>query len=147
MTNKKAMQYYWLAIALAVLANVVYHIVQKKTPQGANPALTLAVTYLTAAAVCFAAFLLLPGRASFAVEFRRLNWTAAVLGLAIIGLELGFLLAYRQGGNVNTSVLVANIAVSLLLVPIGTLLFGEQLKPVNVAGILLCVAGLICITR
>lgn len=142
--GKRSMALYWSSIALAVLANVAYHIVQKKTPALANPALTLAVTYLVAAAVCFAAFLVLPGREGVLAGFRRLNWTSAALGIAIIGLELGFLLAYRAGGNVNTSAMVANIAVSVLLVPVGFLLFGEKLTPVNAVGILLCIAGLVC---
>jgi drug/metabolite transporter (DMT)-like permease len=138
------MALYWSAIALAVLANVAYHVIQKKTPEAANPALTLSATYFVAAVVCFAAFLVLPGRGSIGLEFARLNWTSAALGIAIIGLELGFLLAYRAGGNVNTAALVANIAVSVILIPVGLLLFGEKLKPVNIVGIVLCVAGLVC---
>jgi drug/metabolite transporter (DMT)-like permease len=145
--GKRSMVLYWSAIALAVLANVFYHVIQKKTPGAANPALTLAVTYLVAAAVCFAVFLVLPGRAGLLAELKRLNWTAAALGIAIIGLELGFLLAYRTGGNVNTSALIANIAVSVILVPVGLLLFGEKLKPVNIVGMVLCIAGLLCMTN
>lgn len=142
--RNKTMAFYWFAIALAVMANVAYHIIQKKTPLAANPALALSVTYFTAAVLCFAAFLVLPGRQGIGAEIGKLNWTSVALGVAIIGLELGFLLAYRAGGNVNTAALVANIAVSVLLVPAGFLLFGEKLKPIHIAGMLLCVAGLVC---
>jgi multidrug transporter EmrE-like cation transporter len=148
MTDRnKSMYLYWFSIALAVLANVVYHIAQKKTPLAANPALTLTVTYMTAAVVCFVAFLVLLGRDGLAVEFRRLNWTAAVLGIAIIGLEMGFLLAYRAGWNVSTAALVANATVAVILIPIGILLFKESIKPVNIAGIALCLAGLLCLAK
>jgi drug/metabolite transporter (DMT)-like permease len=147
MAGKKQMYLYWLSIALAVLANVFYHIIQKKTPLGANPALTLSMTYLAAAVICFVAFLVLPGREGLAVEFKRLNWTAAALGIAIIGLELGFLLAYRAGWNVSTAAMVANVAVAVLLVPVGLLLFKEELKPVNWIGVVLCIAGLLCMAK
>jgi EamA domain-containing membrane protein RarD len=140
------MYLYWFSIALAVLANVLYHITQKKTPLDANPALTLSATYLTAAAVCFIAFLVIPGRAGFIVEFKRLNWTAPLLGLAIIGLELGFLLAYRSGWNVSAAGLVANAAMAVLLIPVGILLFKENIKPTNIIGIVLCLAGLVCMS-
>lgn len=146
MAGKKTMYLYWFSLALAVFANVIYHVVQKNTPSGVNPALTLAATYMTAALLCFAAYLLFPGKEGVLAGFRHLNWTAAVLGLAIIGLELGFLLAYRSGWNVSSAALVANIAVSVLLIPVGLLFFGEGLKPVNVVGVVLCVAGLVCVT-
>jgi drug/metabolite transporter (DMT)-like permease len=141
------MYLYWFSIALAVLANVFYHIVQKKTPLGANPALTLSMTYLVAAVVCFVAFLVLPGREGILVEFKRLNWTAAALGIAIIGLEVGFLLAYRAGWNVSTAAMVANVAVGLIMVPVGLLFFKENIKPVNIVGIVLCIVGFVCMTR
>ena len=138
---------YWFSVALAVLANVFYHIIQKQTPMNVNPALTLAVTYFTAAAVCFVAFLLYPGRAGLVESFKGLNWTAFALGIAIIGLELGFLLAYRAGWNVNSAALLVNISVSVLLVPVGMLLFREGFKPINALGMLLCLAGLFLMSK
>lgn len=146
MAVKKTMILYWFSIALAVVSNVAYHIVQKNTPAQVNPALTLAATYLVAAALCFAGYALFPGKEGFLAGFKHINWTAAALGVAIIGLELGFLLAYRAGWNVSTAGLVANIAVSILLIPVGLLFFREGLKPINIVGIILCVAGLVCVT-
>ena len=145
MADKRHMTY-WFSIALVVIANVAYHIVQKNTPATVNPALTLAATYFTAAVCCFGAYLLFPGGQGFLAGFRQLNWTALLLGVTIIGLEVGFLLAYRAGWQVSTAALVANIAVSVLLIPVGLLLFREALKPVHIAGVVLCVAGLVCVS-
>ena len=147
MKANKSMYLYWFSIALAVLANLFYHAIQKQTPALASPALTLTMTYLTAGVVCFIAYLLFPGREGFFGGFRHLNWTAAALGVAIIGLELGFLLAYRTGWNVNSAALLVNTAVSVLLVPVGLMLFKEGIKPINIVGIALCIAGLVCMTR
>lgn len=137
---------YWSSIVLVVLSNVAYHIVQKNTPGNVSPALTLAATYMTAAVLCFGAYLIFPGKDGVLAGFRHLNWTALALGVAIIGLELGFLLAYRAGWNISTAALVANIAVSVLLIPVGLLFFQEALKPVHVVGMVLCVAGLVCVS-
>ena len=145
MADRKNMMY-WFSIVLVVLSNVAYHIVQKNTPETVSPSLTLAATYFTAAVLCFGAYLLFPGKQGFLAGFHHLNWTALALGVAIIGLELGFLLAYRSGWQVSTAALVANIAVAILLLPIGLIFFREALKPVHMAGIVLCVAGLVCVS-
>jgi multidrug transporter EmrE-like cation transporter len=68
-----------------------------------------------------------------------------VLGIAIIGLELGFLLAYRAGWNISLAGLVSNVIVGLVLLPVGLLLFQEKLTPLNLAGVVVCIAGLVMI--
>lgn len=45
---------FWLAIALTIVSNIFYHIFQNLTPQEANPALALAVSYLVSAILCLA---------------------------------------------------------------------------------------------
>ncbi len=147
MKERSAVGIYWFSLALAVVANVFYHVFQKQTPAGAPPMLALTVTYLTAGVACLAVYALFPGPAGFTAGFRALNWTSAVLGVTIIFLELGFLLAYRYGGNVNTAALLVNTAVAVLLVPVGIALFREGFKPIHAAGMALCLVGLFLMTR
>lgn len=71
------------------------------------------------------------------------NWTSIALGLAIVGLETGFLLAYRAGGNISYSGIFSNVAAMLILLPIGLIFFKEVLTIKNVLGIILCLAGLV----
>lgn len=136
---------YYSAIALTIVSNVIYHIVQRVTPEKIPPLLTLGVTYATSTVLCFLLmpFFSLPGGWSGALK--KINWTSFALGFAILGLELGFLLAYRIGWTVSTSALVSNVVVAILLLPIGALLFKEQLKPVNAIGILVCLIGLVMV--
>ncbi len=70
------MQLVWLGVAIA--ATVGYHVVLKLTPAGANPYLSLAVTY-TMATVAFAcAYVAMPGRPRrFACRDRDLEERAA----------------------------------------------------------------------
>ncbi len=51
MKRSKSMYFYYLAVGLAVISNLFYHLSQKLTPTSANPALAVAVTYLVAMAV------------------------------------------------------------------------------------------------
>ncbi len=132
----------YLALGLTILSNVVYHLVQKLTPAAANPMLTLAVSYLVAAATCVALLPLFPLRVGVGVALRQLNWASVGLGVAIVGLELGFLLAYRAGWPVSLGPIVTSVAVTLLLLPVGLLVFKDKLTPLNIVGILVCIVGL-----
>jgi len=74
--------------------------------------------------------------------FGELNWTAVVLGLVVVFLDLGFLMLYRGGFDVSLGQLVTQSAGALLLLVVGVAFFAEKLSLVNIGGILLCVAGL-----
>lgn len=138
---------YYLPIALAIAASVIYHICQKSMPQHINPMAALLVTFITAAILC-GVFLLfeLKGQ-SIAAEMGKINWAPIVLGFAIFGLELGFFLAYRVGWNISLGALVANIAVSVLLIPVGIAVYKETITNTTALGIILCIAGLILVNR
>lgn len=133
---------YYIAIALTILSNVFYHIFQKATPSNANPFLSLMITYLTAAAVCLMILPFYPGEASLLEAFKKISWVSVALGVAIVGLEFGFLLAYRVGWNISLAGVFSNIAVGLLIIPIGILFYHEKISGVNIAGIALCLGGL-----
>ncbi|MGR6835969.1 EamA family transporter [Syntrophomonas erecta] len=141
------MVYYYLPIVLTIVANVFYHIFQKSIPEAANPMLSLIITYLTATLLSVLILLFGFKDTSIIAEIRKVNWASYALGVAIIGLELGFLLAYRAGWNVSLGALISNIAVSVLLIPIGIALFKETLTMQSFLGIVLCVSGLILINK
>lgn len=139
------MIYYYLPIVLTVIANVFYHIFQKSIPDNASPILSLIITYLTATLVS-ALFLFCELKdTSLLAELKKINWASLALGVSIIGLELGFLLAYRVGWNISIGALIANITVSLLLIPIGIAFYHETLTMQSIVGIALCIGGLLLI--
>jgi drug/metabolite transporter (DMT)-like permease len=139
------MQLAWLS--LAIVATVAYHVVLKLTPTGANPLLSLMLTY-GAVTVLFAGVLVFaPGEFAWREEMRQLNWTAIALALAIIGLDLGFILLYRTGFEVSLGALVTQTAAAMLLVGIGVLVFREKLDLSHGVGIVLCLAGLWLVNR
>jgi multidrug transporter EmrE-like cation transporter len=77
--------------------------------------------------------------------FKQIHWASIALGFSIIGLEAGFLLAYRAGWKISLAAGIANAIVAALLVVIGLVFYREQLTLQNIIGIALCLAGLLLI--
>lgn len=105
---------------------------------------SLLVTYAVALLMTCAALPFFPSEpaASWPAQLRAVNWASYALGLAIVGLELGFLLAYRAGWKVGVAALYSNAAVTLLLVPAGILAFQERLDARKALGLALAGGGL-----
>jgi uncharacterized membrane protein len=134
---------FYFSIGLAIFATLLYHLSQKMTPGGANPLVAITVTYLVSIGLCLLILLFTPPKAGLLVELRRLNAATLALAFALVGLEIGFLLAYRAGWNLSLAALFVNAAGTLLLVPIGLIFFKEKLSPVNLLGIVICIIGLV----
>ena len=138
---------YVFSIVLIVASNIMYHILQKSTPQKANPFSALLVTYLTASVISAVVLLFNRNGQSFFQSFKNLSWTSAALGIAIVGLEFGYLMAYRAGWNISIGSLVANIFLALLLILVGVIIYKESFQFTKIAGALFCIVGLILINK
>ena len=134
-------------VALVVLANTLYNICAKSTPESANAFLTLAVTYLIAAVICIAVFLAGSHGKPVLAELGKLNWTALALAAAIVALEVGYIFIYRAGWKINTASLVANISLACVLVGVGALLYKEGVTVRQLAGIGVCLVGLVLLGK
>jgi len=139
------MYLFYFAILLTILSNIFYHLCQKSISNDINPILSLMVTYITAIIVCLIILPLYNKEINFSHSIKELNWANFTLGIAIVGLELGFLLAYRAGWNISIAALVSNVAVAIFLIPIGICFFKEGLTIVNILGIIFSIVGLILI--
>jgi uncharacterized membrane protein len=136
---------YLNALFLTVAANVFYHIFQKLTPVNIHPMVALISTYLTAAVVCTLLIPLFPETDGVWASVKRVNWTSFALGLSLVGLEAGFLLAYRAGWNISLAAAVSNVALAVLLIPVGLVFFQEKISTANWAGLVFCIIGLFLI--
>ena len=132
-------------ILIIVLSNVLYNICTKSTPGEVNAFATLSVTYLIAAAVSFPTFFITSKGKNIIAEFSKTNWTTFVLGVVIIGLELGYILAYRNGWAMKSASVTANITLAVALVFVAMIFYKEKITAKQIAGIILCGGGLVLI--
>ena len=139
----KTMSLFYFSISLAIVSSALYHFVAKSTPADVNFPASLLVTYGLAFLVTTVGFLFFPARNGIVSELRQLNWASLGLGIAIVGIEFGFLLTYRSGWNLGLAAVLVNVVASLILVPVAILVFKDKLNWVNVAGILVSLAGLV----
>lgn len=135
-----------LPLAMVVLSNTFYHFISKKTPSNSNALLSLAVTYSVAAIFTFVMFIIGNHGSTITAELKKLNWTSFALGVVIVGLELGWLLAYRAGGDVSKAPLIANCTLAIVLVFVGLVFFKETISAKEIIGMLICMAGMIIVT-
>ncbi|BDF71492.1 membrane protein [Oscillospiraceae bacterium] len=140
------MNYIW-PIALVVLANTVYQVCAKSVPDTMNPLASLTITYAVGAVFSLALYLLLNRGGNLLREYSRVNWAPFVLGLAIVGLEVGFIYAYKAGWTVSTASIVQSAFLAVALIAVGYLLYREAITWNKVVGIVICLIGLVFINK
>lgn len=140
---KKSMFLFYFSISLAVFSSALYHFTAKSTPANVNFTTSLLVTYAVAFVIVLFTFLFFPLKNGIGEELRQLNWASVGLGLAVAGIEFGFLLVYRSGWNLGIAAVLTNVVASLILLPVAVFVFKDKISWVNVAGIFVCLAGLI----
>lgn len=136
--------YIW-PVALVVISNTLYQVCAKSVPEGMNPLASLTVTYLIGAVVSCALYYVLNRDANLVRELRLTNWAPVVLGVVIVGLEVGFIYAFRAGWQVGTTQIITSAVVAVLLIFVGYLLYHEAITWNKIAGIIICLAGLVLI--
>ena len=136
--------YVW-PIALVVLSNVVYQICAKSVPEGMNPFASLTVTYVIGAIASAILYHVLGSEGNLLKEYGRLNWAPVILGVVIVGLEAGWIYAYKAGWQVSTGFIVHSAFLAVVLLFVGYLFYHEALTWNKLAGVVICLVGLVLI--
>jgi len=139
------MQMIWLGVAIA--GTVSYHLVLKLTPAAANPFLSLAITFAVGSTAYASIYAVTSGTPPLREALGQLNWTTPALAFVVVLLDLSFMMLYRSGFEVSLGQLITQSAAALLLLLLGVAFFADKLTLANIAGILLCVAGLWLINK
>ena len=129
-------------MALVIVSNVAYQVCAKSVPDGMNAFASLTVTYLVGAAVSLILFFVLEKDADLFREYRKMNWAPIVLGLVIVGLEVGWIFAYKAGWPVSTGFIVQSAFLAAALLMVGYFLYHEALTWNKLVGVLICLVGL-----
>lgn len=137
---------FFFPIALAVIANVFYHVASKSIPAEQNAFMGLVVNYATALIASAILFFITPHE-KILVEASKTNWACLLMGLSITGVEVGFIMIYRAGGELSTASLIVNILIAMAMLFVGGIFYREQITLQKIFGVMLCIAGVILLSR
>ena len=136
--------YIW-PIALVLFSNTLYQICAKGVPSDVSPFASLTVTYAVGALVCLAIHLISHPGESLIRQLGLMNWAPYVLGIVIVGLEGGWIYAYKAGWQVSTANIAQSAILAVILIAVGALLYKEPVTRSKVLGIAICLMGLVFI--
>lgn len=135
------MSYIW-PVALIVASNVLYQVCAKGVPEGMDPFAALSVTYGVGAAVSLVFYFLMNRDGALLREYGQINWAPVVLGLVIVGLEVGYIFAYKAGWPVSAVATVQSAFLAIALLAVGALVYHEPVTRDKVLGVVICLVGL-----
>ena len=150
LANKEvAMFAYLWPIILVMAANVLYQIGAKEIPSEMDAFATLTITYAIATLTTLVMFLVSSGSglSGLLVEYAKINWAVIMFGVSAVGLEVGFVFAYKNGWEVSLAYVVQSAVLSAMLLIVGYILYSEPITWNKVAGIAICVVGLVMLNR
>lgn len=138
------LSYIW-PLVLIVASNIVYQICTKSVPDTMHPLASLTVTYGVGAVLSAVLYYVLCKNGNLLREYQQLNWAPFALGLVIIGLEVGYIYAYKAGWPVSTTATVQSAFLAVALVIVGLLLYKEHITWSKAVGVIICLVGLVFI--
>ena len=131
---------YLAPLFLVICANSFYHLISKSTPETLNPFWGLTATY--SVALIFSATLFLFTKSdSISFEVSRIKWSNFLMGIAVLGVESGWIWMYRNGWEISRASVIANICVAIILLIIGVTVFKEEITVKRIAGFVICILG------
>ena len=134
-------------IGLIVLSNVIYNISSKETPSAIDPFASLTVTYLVGAVLSLVLYFVVNRGGGLMEEYKNINWSSLILGVAVVGLEAGSIYMYKAGWYVGSGQIVHSILLAVCLVVIGAVVYREPVSATKIVGVLVCMFGLFLINR
>lgn len=129
-------------LALVVLSNVFYQVCTKSVPKGMNPLASLTITYSVGAVASLLLFFALNKKANLVEEYRQVNFAPFLLGIVIVGLEVGYIYAYKAGWPVSTAQIVQAAVLAVILIFVGGVFYKESITWNKIVGIAICLVGL-----
>lgn len=134
-------------IALVVISNIIYQICAKGIPKGMDVMASMTITYIVGAVCSGIMFFVMSKNGSLIEEYKKLNLAPIMLGISVVGLEVGYIYAYKNGWSVSTLPIVQSAFLALALIFVGALLYKEAITVNKVIGIAICIVGLYFINK
>ena len=137
---------YW-PIVIIVAGGLLYQFAQKALAPGINAYFAIIIAYSAGIILCLLSNMIAPAEGSWREAFRQSNWAVYGIGVGAVLVEIGFLVAYRQGWRLSLTSMLVNMIISVILVPVGVLFYKEKFSGWNALGICFYLAGLILISK
>ena len=134
-------------IALVVFSNIIYQICAKSVPKNMDAMASMTITYLVGAACSAIMFFVINKNGNLLREYGKMNWAPVFLGISVVGLEVGFLYAYKNGWAVSTASIVQSAFLSIALLFVGAVLYHETISLSKIVGVGFCLIGLLFLNR
>lgn len=134
-------------IALVVFSNIVYQICAKGVPKDMDAMASMTITYLVGAVCSAIMYFVMNKNGNLLQEYAKMNWAPFFLGVSVVGLEVGFIYAYKNGWAVSTASLVQSAFLAVALIIVRAVLYREAIKANKVIGIVICLIGLYFINK
>lgn len=134
-------------IALVVFSNIIYQICAKGVPKDMDAMASMTVTYLVGAICSAVMFFVMHKNGNLLHEYAKINWAPIFLGVSVVGLEVGFIYAYKNGWAVSTASIVQSAFLAVALIVVGAVLYHEAITANKVIGVVICLIGLYFINK
>jgi drug/metabolite transporter (DMT)-like permease len=133
-------------MATIVASFMLYHLAIKALRPDLHPLAFLVGVYMVALLLTVGLWITFPALGPTGVRAGDMVWVV-MLGVALVGIEFGFLMAYRNGWTVSVAPTFSNVTLALIMAPIGMIFLKERLGWQGFAGLGFCVLGLILMAR
>ena len=143
--NSKGIMFY-TSIIIAIVSVVLYQIFQKGISASVNPLISIIITYSVALIFSIILYFIFPAKENFVDSVKNANYASYLLGIAIIGTEIGFLLIYRSGWKISLAAPFTSAITNTSLIIIGLLAFKDHISGLKLIGLLFCVVGVLLIS-
>lgn len=134
-------------IVLVVFSNIVYQICAKGVPKNMDAMASMTITYLVGAVCSAIMFFVMNKNGNLLQEYEKMNWAPIFLGVSVVGLEVGFIYAYKNGWAVSTASIVQSAFLAVALLFVGALLYHETISVSKIIGVGFCLVGLFFLNR
>lgn len=108
---------------------------------------SMTITYLVGAVCSAIMFFVINKHGNLLHEYTKLNWAPIFLGVSVVGLEVGFIYAYKNGWPVSTASMVQSAFLAVALLFVGALLYHESINLNKLLGVGICLVGLFFLNK
>jgi len=134
---------FFLTMLILVLSATAYQVLQKEIAPGVNPVVSIILTYIIGLVFSLLLFVFYPLKTSLVASVKEANYASYLLGFTVVGIELGYLLAYRYGWKLGLASPFQSAITTIMLVIIALFFYREHLSVVKLVGIAFCLVGLL----